>query len=75
MGGEGNAICLHKQSCYPKEEGWSPHHQRLLDHLLMAVLSGPGLLGHSFSGSVPNLVQPLALVHFSLGEDTGEVLI
>lgn len=33
-----------------------------------------GLLGHSFSGSVPNLLQPLALVHFSLGEKVGEVL-
>lgn len=39
----------------------------------MAVLSG--LLGHSFSGSVPNLVRPLALVvHLSLGEKVGEVL-
>lgn len=38
----------------------------------MAVLSGPGLLGHSFFCS--NLVQPLDLVHLSLVEDIGEVL-
>lgn len=53
----------HKQSCYLMEEGWSHHYSRTLAHLLMAVVSGPqpGSLGHSFSGSVPNLLQPLAL--------------
>lgn len=53
----------HKQSCYLMEEGWSHHYSRTLVPLLMAVVSGPqpGSLGHSFSGSVPNLAQPLAL--------------
>lgn len=33
-----------------------------------------GLLGRSFSGSLSNLMRPLALVHLSLGEKVGEVL-